>query len=77
LCGLSGSYIPFAATKQERIANNDPRLSLEERYKNAQDYSDKRKHAVDVLVRQGFVLAEDADALARSMPLPRTEQGKL
>jgi len=77
LCGLSGSYIPFAATKQERIANNDPRLSLEERYKNAQDYSDKRKHAVDVLVRQGFVLPEDADALARNMPLPGTAQGKL
>jgi hypothetical protein len=70
LCGLSGSYIPFAATKQERLANGDPRLSLEERYKSAQDYSDKRKHAVDALVRQGFVLPEDADALSRSMPLP-------
>jgi hypothetical protein len=77
LCGLSGSYIPFAATKQERLANNDPRLSLEERYKSAQDYADKRKHAVDVLVQQGFVLPEDADALGRSMPLPGTTQGKL
>jgi hypothetical protein len=77
LCGLSGSYIPFASTKQERIANNDPRLSLEERYKSSQDYSDKRKRAVDALVQQGFVLSEDADALARSMPLPGTAQGKL
>jgi Alpha/beta hydrolase domain len=77
LCGLSGSYIPFAATKQERLANGDPRLSLEERYKSPQDYADKRKHAVDTLVRQGFVLPEDADALARSMPLPGTSQGKL
>jgi hypothetical protein len=77
LCGLSGSYIPFAATKQERIANNDPRLSLEERYKSPQDYSDKRKRAVDALVQQGFVLPEDAEALARSMPLPGTAQGKL
>ena len=77
LCGLSGSYIPFAATKQERLANGDPRLSLEERYKNAQDYADKRKHAVDALVQQGFVLPEDADALAHSMPLPGTAQGKL
>ncbi len=77
LCGLSGSYIPFASTKQERLANGDPRLSLEERYKSAQDYADKRKRAVDALVQQGFVLPEDADALARSMPLPGTAQGKL
>jgi len=77
LCGLAGSYIPFAATKQERLANGDPRPSLEERYKSAQDYADKRKHAVDALVQQGFVLPEDADALARSMPLPGTAQGKL
>jgi hypothetical protein len=77
LCGLAGSYIPFPATKQERLASGDPRLSLEERYKSAQDYADKRKHAVDALVQQGFVLPEDADALARSMPLPGTAQGKL
>ena len=77
LCGLSGSYVPFAATKQERLANGDPRPSLEERYKSAQDYAEKRKHAVDALVQQGFVLPEDADALARSMPLPGTTQGKL
>ncbi len=77
LCGLSGSYIPFAATKQERLASGDPRLSLEERYESPQDYADKRKQAVDTLVQQGFVLPEDAEALARSMPLPGTAQGKL
>ena len=33
--------------------------------------------AVDALVQQGFVLPEDADALAHSMPLPGTTQGKL
>jgi alpha/beta hydrolase family protein len=77
LCGLSGSYIPFAATKQERLETGDPRLSLEERYKSARDYADKRKRAVDALVQQGFVLPEDADALTRSMPLPGTTQGKL
>ena len=77
LCSLSGSFIPFAATKQERIASGDPRLSLEERYKSPQDYLEKRKRAVDALVQQGFVLPEDADSLARSMPLPGTAQGKL
>jgi len=77
LCGLSGSYIPFAATKQERLASGDSRLSLEERYKNAEDYTEKRRHAVDALVQQGFVLPGDADALTQSMPLPGTAQGKL
>ena len=66
------SFIPFAATKQKRLANGDPRPSFEERYKSAQDYTDKRKHAVDALVQQGFVLPEDADSLAHSMPLPGT-----
>jgi Alpha/beta hydrolase domain len=77
LCGLSGSYIPFAATKQDRFANGDPRLSVEERYKSPQDYADKRKRAVDALVQQGFVLPVDAEALAHSMPLPGTAEGKL
>ncbi len=32
LCTASGSFIPFAATKAERLASGDPRLSLKERY---------------------------------------------
>ena len=31
-CGFQGGWIPFAKTKAERIANRDPRLSIEERY---------------------------------------------
>jgi len=34
LCGLSGSYIPFATTKSMRLTRGDPRKSLEERYKD-------------------------------------------
>ena len=33
-CSTSGSYIPFAKTKAERLANGDPRLSIEERYRS-------------------------------------------
>jgi hypothetical protein len=78
LCGLSGSYIPFATTRQERQTSGDPRPSLEERYKSAQDYADKRKRAVAALVQQRYVLPEDADALAANTPLPgSTPQGKL
>jgi hypothetical protein len=31
-CSLTGSYVPFLRTKQERLAQHDPRLSLQERY---------------------------------------------
>jgi hypothetical protein len=69
LCGLSGSYIPFAATRAERMATGDSRPSLEERYSSPQDYSDKRKRAVEALVQQRFVLPEDAAALeAKTLP---------
>lgn len=32
-------YIPFAVTKNERLANGDPRLSLQERYGNTAGYT--------------------------------------
>ncbi|HEX9898292.1 MAG TPA: alpha/beta hydrolase domain-containing protein, partial [Candidatus Methylomirabilis sp.] len=38
LCDLTGMYLPFAKTKAERLANGDPRKSLEERYKTHDKY---------------------------------------
>ena len=32
ICNYAGGMIPFAKTRAERMANGDPRLSLEERY---------------------------------------------
>ena len=32
ICGYQGGMIPFANTQAQRLAANDPRLSLEERY---------------------------------------------
>ncbi len=32
ICNYAGGMIPFAKTKAERMAKNDPRPSLEERY---------------------------------------------
>jgi hypothetical protein len=34
LCSLTGSYFPFATTKADRLANGDPRPSLQELYSN-------------------------------------------
>jgi hypothetical protein len=59
-CTLSGSFIPFAPTKQERLAAADPRPSIEERYPTKQSYVAAFKKAADDLVAQRFLLPDDA-----------------
>jgi hypothetical protein len=59
-CALTGQYIPFAATKAERLAEGDPRLSLEERYKNHDHYVSLVARSADRLVRQRLLLEEDS-----------------
>jgi hypothetical protein len=63
LCNYVGGMIPFAKTKAERVANGDPRLSLEERYKDHAGYVAAVRKAAANAVAQGFLLQEDADAL--------------
>jgi hypothetical protein len=63
LCGLSGSFIPFAITKAQRIAKNDPRLSLEERYGTHNGYVAAVRKAAKDLVRERFLLLEDAERM--------------
>lgn len=63
LCGNAGSVIPFAKTKAERAANNDPRPSLEERYTDHAGYVAAVKKAAANAVAQKFLLQKDADAL--------------
>jgi hypothetical protein len=62
-CGLNGAFIPFAATKADRIASGDPRLSLEERYTTHEGYVAAVKRAADRNVRDRFLLLEDAARL--------------
>ena len=69
LCGQSGSYIPFAATRAQRIATGDARPSLEERYTDAADFAAKRTQAAEALVQQRLLLPEDA-ATIEAQPLP-------
>jgi hypothetical protein len=62
-CTLSGSFIPFAATKQERLAAGDSRPSIEERYPTREAYVAAFKKAANNLVAQRFLLADDAARL--------------
>ncbi|TMA61996.1 MAG: hypothetical protein E6J73_10975 [Deltaproteobacteria bacterium] len=63
LCYLNGQYIPFAKTKEEREKTSDPRLSIEERYKDQADYVQRVSHAARALVEERFLLQEDAERL--------------
>jgi hypothetical protein len=63
LCNLQGSFIPFAATRAERLAAGDPRLSLEERYPSKDVYVAAFRKAADDLVARRYLLPEDAKLL--------------
>jgi hypothetical protein len=66
LCGLSGAYIPFATTRAERLATGDSRMSLEERYKNHAGFVKAVEKAAKHLVKEGFLLEEDAGAYVQA-----------
>ena len=63
LAGLLGSCIPFSRTRAEREAGGDPRLSLEERYRNVDDYLRQVLASIRSLVEAGFMLAADMDGM--------------
>ncbi len=62
ICGLSGSYIPFATAKADRLTAGDPRRSLEERYGDHTGFVKAVTHAAHELVEDRFLLPEDAQA---------------
>lgn len=73
LCDLTGSFIPFAGTQAQRIANGDPRLSLDERYGNNAGYVAAVTAAANNLVNEGFLLPDDATSIinnAQSVTIP-------
>jgi hypothetical protein len=61
LLSTNGCIIAFARTKAEREAKNDPRSSVEERYASHEAYVEAVKRAVEGLVKERFMLAEDGE----------------
>jgi hypothetical protein len=59
-CDREGSYVPFARAKAERLANGDPRPSLEERYGNHETYVQRVKEVVRELQDARLLLPDDA-----------------
>ena len=59
LCDNNGSIFPFAATREDRVKNNDPRLSLAERYPKEGDRAAAVSKAAKQLVQERLLLEQD------------------
>jgi alpha/beta hydrolase family protein len=62
LADRDGSLIPFAGTRKEREAGDDPRPSLAERYGTREAYVAKVEAAAAALVAERLLLQSDADS---------------
>jgi hypothetical protein len=60
VCNYVGGMVPFAKTKAQRLANGDPRPSLEERYVTHAGYVTKVKEAARNAACLGYLLAGPA-----------------
>jgi hypothetical protein len=58
---MQGSTFPFAATRAERERRGDPRPSIEERYRDRDEYLGLVRAAAEALVEQRYMLAEDVE----------------
>ena len=66
LCGLTGSYIPFAGTRAEREGSGDPRLSIEERYPTKAQYINQVTQAAAELAGKRLLLDEDVQRIEQA-----------
>jgi hypothetical protein len=84
LSSMQGSYIPLPRTSADRKRTIDPRPSIEERYRDKDQYLGLVGKAGLDLIDQGFLLAEDLPAVLKnaarhfdyiaSAPAPSTVQ---
>jgi hypothetical protein len=65
ICDYVGGMIPFARTAAERKASGDPRLSLEERYRDHDGYVEAVRKAAERATKEGFLLEADARKLVQ------------
>ena len=63
---FDGSFVPFARTEAERRMNDDPRLSLAERYATRDDFVAKVREAAKTQVVAGLLLEEDVERVLKN-----------
>lgn len=61
MLGITGSYIPFPETEDERRHTSDPRTAILERYPDAEAYVEAIRRKAEELVAEGFMLEEDVE----------------
>jgi hypothetical protein len=66
LSSMQGSYIPLPRTRAERKRTGDPRLSIEERYRDKDHYLSLVAKAAQELVDRGFLLPDDLAIVSRN-----------
>lgn len=67
LCDNNGSMFPFAATREERLSNGDPRLSLAERFPKEGDRAAAVLTAAKQLVQDRLLLEQDVKLFMASV----------
>ena len=58
-----GSFVPFHRTAADATSSHDPRIAIEDRYKSYADYRGQFQRALNVLIQERYVLAEDGAQL--------------
>jgi hypothetical protein len=61
MLGITGSYLPFPNTAEERVHTGDPRPAIAERYRDAEDYVERIRAAAERLVAERLMLQEDVE----------------
>jgi len=59
LAGLVGAFVPFALTREARLASGDDRPAIAERYATKEAYLGQVERAARALVQQRLLLAGD------------------
>jgi hypothetical protein len=61
MLGITGSYIPFPNTADERRHTGDPRPAILDRFPDEAAYVAAIRSAAEALVAEGFMLDEDVE----------------
>jgi hypothetical protein len=63
---MQGSYVPLPRTNADRKRANDPRGSIEARYRDKDQYIGLVSKAALALIDQGYLLNEDLAAILKN-----------
>jgi Alpha/beta hydrolase domain len=77
ICAFTGGYVPFAKTLADRLANGDPRPSIQERYTTVGNYQFAAAKIAKQQVAQRFLLQADASRLVAQALQQMTASGLL